>query len=913
MIIPLSLKAQYDIKGNVLNKTTLQPIAGVTIELRNITDSAILKTTSDKLGTFTFLSTINGKYQVYTNHIGFKKFNQEFEVQSKNKIIPILLEPAEISIEEVEISVNHAIVMKGDTMEFDSKNFTTKEFAEADELVAQIPGIQIDEEGNVTAHGESVTRIIVDGKEFFSTDPRIALKSLPAEIISKIQIIDEKSEQSRFSGFDDGKRSKVINIVTKPDKREGYFGKYNLGKGDTDKFSINASTNRFKHDLKFGFNLMANNLNETNFAEQGRGGVRKGNNNVDRGLSETYAIASNFSNTYFKKEMELSADYNFRSLNTLTNSLSNIEYLSTKQANQFRNQNQLADDLAKEHKFNSRIKWNIDSTNRIDFSPTLTYTSSLKDNSSSSLTTLNQESPINKSIRSNHSEGKNFAVGGNATYMHRFNKSGRTISLNINANKNSNDTEALNLATTSYFKNANLSRIDTNDNQNFTTGHGSGINTKISFTENISATSRLQANYNFRNTSNYSDKDTYEFLAETGQLGKLKDRLSNEFRNDYNYNSAGLSYIYNKKDSLRMQFGLNYQHGVRINDRTVPITLKTTADFYSFHPEFSMNYKFSKDRNFEFTYHTQTNTPSINQLQDFVNNQNELRISNGNPNLNQEYAHQFRVQYKDVNKIAGRTWTANMNFDYTNNKIVNSILMTDTSLVLFEDIILGAGGQYTVPQNVNGTYAFRASNSFGMPIKKLKINFNLFTRIFYNNDKAKLNGDLIDNQTYGFTQSLGLNSNFSKKYIFNVNYSIDSRTAKNALTPTQSYHTLNHKINTSVSLEWFKKVVMNSSILYLFNDGILNVPATETTIWNASIGYKILPKKNAEITLKAFDLLNNAQNINRRVNENNISETSSNTLTRYFALSATYNLRKFGKSTITPTKKSNKQSTGLHK
>src|SRR5690606_26943595 len=291
-----------------------------------------------------------------------------------------------------------------------ARNFSTREFADADELVAQVPGVMIDEEGNVSAHGEQVTKIIVDGKEFFSTDPRIALKSLPAEIISKIQIIDEKSEQARFSGFDDGTRNKVINIVTKPERRHGYFGKANAGMGMSDKFGLATNLNGFDGDKKLAINLMANNINETNFAEQGRGGGRRGNNNIERGLSDTYAAAANFTNTYLDKKLELSADYNFRSLSTATTSHSDIEYLLASQANQFRDQNQFTDILSREHKLNARLKWHIDSANRLDIVPNIRYLESGRAGNTDFVTTRDHN-PINSSIRSNSSDNSSLNIG----------------------------------------------------------------------------------------------------------------------------------------------------------------------------------------------------------------------------------------------------------------------------------------------------------------------------------------------------------------------------------------------------------------------------------------------------------------------------------------------------------------------
>src|SRR5690606_5218102 len=226
---------------------------------------------------------------VLATNISYQSFKSSVTLINKNIHIDISLESGEIALEEIEITGIPAVSLRGDTTEFDAKRFSTREYADADELVVQIPGVEMDEEGNVKAHGEEVTKIIVDGKEFFSTDPRIALKTLPAEIIDKIQLIDEKSEQARFSGFDDGERQKVINIVTKPNKKRGTFGKASSGYGDENKFALNTSVNRFDGDKKIAINLMANNVNETNFAEQGRGGSRQGNNNTDRGLSDTYA------------------------------------------------------------------------------------------------------------------------------------------------------------------------------------------------------------------------------------------------------------------------------------------------------------------------------------------------------------------------------------------------------------------------------------------------------------------------------------------------------------------------------------------------------------------------------------------------------------------------------------------------
>jgi len=895
----IDVYGQNNLTGNIIDKTSAKPIQGVTINVESLADSTKSVLSSNARGVFNKVNFKPGQYTVKVHYVGYKTERQSITFSGKPVHLLFRLEPSEIALEEVEITAPQMVSLRTDTMEFDARNFSTREFADSDELIAQVPGVMIDEDGNVSAHGEQVTKIVVDGKEFFSTDPRIALKSLPAEIISKIQIIDEKSEQARFSGFDDGTRNKVINIVTKPERRHGYFGKANAGVGAAEKFGVNANVNQFAGDKKLAINVMANNINETNFAEQGRGGVRRGNSNTDRGLSDTYAAAVNFTNTYLNKNLELSADYNYRSLATATTSISNIEYISTRKVNQFRDQHQFSDILGNEHKLNSRLRWNIDSANRLDIAPNIRYTTSGRE-IISDFRTLKEEAMLNSSDRSSHTNSSNFNFGGSLTYMHRFKKRGRTISLSMSGNKSSNEAEALSLAVTSYYKNDAVSRRDTNNNQSMTDGYGSGFRSRLAFTETISRASRLQANYSFRNTVGYSDRKTYEFLAETGQLGELRDRLSNAFRNDFVYHGGGLAYIYNKKDKIRVQAGLNYEHGVRKNDRTVPRPIYTVADFNSFLPSLTLVYHLSKERNLEVNYNTETRTPTINQLQDFINNANELNITNGNPNLNQEYAHLVKFQYKDVNKKTGRSLNTNIQFDYFNNKIINSILRPEKDTVLFPEtettprIILREGGRYVIPENKDGAYAFRARNSYGLPIKKWKLNLNFNTNVFYNNDYVILNEELLKDISYGFSQSFGFNSNIKKKYVIGLSYHINANYYENAAARVAKYNVYVHRISNNTTIELPKRFVVNSNLSYFFDTGFEESEPIKMTLWSASIGYKLFKKQNAELAVKGFDLLNNAKNVRRSVNDEAVTDVVSNTLTRYFLMSFSYNLRQFG-------------------
>ena len=886
--------AQKSISGKVQDKVSSRLLAGATVQLLVAKDSVIRAGTTGPSGVFTFENLPAGSYKLRASLLGYLSGAQAVQLSQVDLKTSISLDPSEIALEEIEVTATPSVAIRGDTTEYDATKFSTRDLADADELVVQIPGVEIDEEGNIKAHGEDVKKIIVDGKEFFSTDPRIALKTLPAEIIAKIQLIDEKSEQAKFSGFDDGQRSKIINIVTKPDKRKGTFGKASAGYGADNKFAVNSSLNRFDGDAKIAINLLANNVNETNFGEQGRGGRRRDNSNTDRGLSDTYAGAINYNNSLLDEKMDISGDYNFRSGNTDVISETRTEYILGNRKNQLQQRLASSTNKETEHKANARVRWKIDSTQRLDFSPHISFTETNHLSSSSSSSFFSSNDLLNSSERRNDNENSNLNFGGQLTYMYRFSKPGRTTSVAFSGNKSTNDALGENLALTKYYKDAVLSRVDTNNNHSFTDGYGSGYNGRLSLTESLSRLSRLQANYSLRTSQNYSDRKTFEWLAESGQLGELRDRLSNEFRNDYTYHQAGLSYAFNKRDSLRMQIGLNYQHGVRNNDRTFPVNLKTRADFGSFQPEFSLNYNFTKERRIELNYNTATRTPSIEQLQDYVNNQNELRITNGNPNLDQEYNHSVRLQYRDVKRATGQSFNSSFNLDYTNDKIINSVLLTDTAITLFDDVVLGAGGQYVVPVNVDGAWSLRWNNSIGLPIKKWKLNVNLNNNLFYTSNFAMLNEEFLSGYNYGFSQRIGINSNINKNFVSGINYRLNMTFTNNPIAETSTYNIYSHTLGHTLAYEFLGRMVFGSDLLYIYNSGVLDGPSAKTILWNASLGAKILKRKNARIELKGFDIFNQAQNINRRVTDIAVTDVMSNTLTRYFMLSFRYDLRSFG-------------------
>ncbi|MGJ1413967.1 outer membrane beta-barrel protein [Sphingobacterium multivorum] len=883
-------QAQQYITGKLLDNTTSQPIRGASITIIAVKDSSKVQVPTDILGRFSSSTLPNGDYLVSTQPMGYSMDLRRVKLIGQTIDLMFKLTNAEIVLDEINIS-SSSIQVKGDTLEFDTKKYITQDFADVDELVKQIPGVEIDEDGNVKAQGEPVNKIIIDGREFFSTDPKIALKNLPADVIAKIQIIDDKTEQAKFSGFDDGKRMKVINIVTKPDKRKSYFGKLSGGAGPDRKYAVNTQVTKMNPKRQYSIDINTNNVNQPNgFATRGNTRGRTG-----QGVTTRFNAGFNYLDRFFDDRMDFNANYTYNYTDNNIVSQNKTEYTAGNRANQINNQDQLNSTYDNNHAFSIRANWKIDSIQKLDFQPNFSYQSNDRNTSSTGNTLLNLAEMLNSSDRRNKSFGENFNWSGDLTYMRRLNKPGRTISFNFNGSFNSNKSHAENFALNSYYKEGLFSRVDTVNNRNYTMGDNNGFRSKIAYTEMLGKYSRLQGNYTFRNTARYSDRRTYEFLAETGQLGELKNRLSNEFRNDFVYHSGGVSYLFNKKDSIRFQIGLDYQTASQVNDKLFPNILTTKSRFNSLLPNLNFQYNFNKDTRVEFRYNAKTNTPSIEQLQDFIDNQNPLRISSGNPDLKQEYDHNLVVQFRSINKGSGRSFTSDITADFIEHKISNTIFTTDSAFTIAADVILGPGGQYIRPENFNGVYNLKWQNSLGYRLEPWKLNFNLNNNLYFNQNYTLLNLEKVNAQTYGVSQRVGVNTAFSKDVIIGLDYNGNIAFSKNSASEKSNYSVYKHTIGNSIALTLLKTWTLNSTFNYLYNGSILNSPSTTSLLWNVSIGKKLFKRRNAEINLTVFDLFNDNKNINQQVNDLWVRVSQSNAITRYAILSFTYHIRGLGR------------------
>ncbi|WP_051292641.1 TonB-dependent receptor [Olivibacter sitiensis] len=884
--------AQHTVQGIVADSTGLK-LQGATVRLQHKTDSGSIRQVQSVMGgAFTFTSVPEGAYIFSVRSLGYRTYIGEISVSANIKPIMVKLEIFTDSLPGVDIDVTPDVLIKGDTTEFNAAAFPTEPYADADALVVQLPGIEMDASGAITARGQSLNRIIVDGKEFFSTDPKVALKTLPADVISKVQLIEEKSEQSQLTGFDDGDRRMVLNIVTKPDRRHGYFGKIAGGGGSEERYNTGAAINVFDGNKRFSLNASSNNVNQEEFgmdASGPRGGRSGGSRGSDNGIATQHTVSLNYNNTFFGS-MDLNANYDYKNRDNevVTNSIR--ETLLGDNANQFRLANAENNVGSHAHALSFRAQ-RRDSIHRFTFQPQLSYTKNGSVNTSTNETWQEMQERLNASARTNENHSNNFALRGSLDYGVRLNRGGRSLSFHLDGNLSNNDSRSSVYSLNEFFSTA---RMDTVNNRGNTLGNGNTYNARASYTEPLSKSMRLMANYGLRSNRNYSDRETWRYLAETGQYDILDSLLSNEFRNEYTFHSAGASYQYTKGKAL-FDLGVDYQRAQMQNHRFFPVDRLTRRDFENYLPKANFTYRFSPEKTLKFNYNSRTNPPSINQLQDVINNQNPLNISTGNSNLKQETQQSFSLNYNMASRQSSVSLSAGINADFSANKVVNSTWIASRDTLIADGVLLGQGGQFTRPENVNGYYALRGNFSYGAPIKKLKLNMRLNTNLSQTHDVGYLNQQEVYSNRWVLGQGVSFNSRISQDIQYSASYNINYIVAENMSSTQQTSKNSNQRIGGDVTynLKGFRVV---SSFNYNINRGLGANYDRDFVLWNAALGKKLFKQQNAEITLTAFDLLKSNYSVRNSISERYIENSESNTLTQYFLLSFTYNLRQFGGS-----------------
>lgn len=901
------------LKGKVIEGTTKEGMIGANVLVKTITDSLLVATVTGADGAFEVARPNIPSVKIEISFLGFQKITKIHERGNPLDLGTLSLVEDSKLLNEVVIQGQVVVgEVKGDTTSFNANAFKTRENAEAEDLIRKIPGVTI-QNGQIQAKGEQVQRVLVDGREFFGSDPFLALRNLPADVIDRVEILDQRSDQSRLTGFDDGNYNRTINIVTRPDRNSGQFGRLYAGYGTDDRYSAGGNFNIFKGTRRISIIGLFNNINQQNFSSQdlvgvsGGGGGRPGaggggrpggfggggNNNFlvgqDNGIITTNSLGLNYSDKIGKK-MNFSGSYFFNSTQNNLSRLTNREIILSQTNRQFYEENLLNTIQNNNHRVNARIEYDINEKNSLIITPSInfqnnnTFTDRFGQNFNNAL------NPLSSTLTRSDAGTEGYNISNNLVYRYKLDKPGRTISTTVFTSWNKRDQLSQLIAANRDF----IRDIrDTINQETFGLSDGFNYRATLQFTEPVTPKSLLTASYQIGNNKTASDQRTFSKMPELGIM-VLDTALSNVFDNKFLIHRPSVGYSYNFKN-WNVNANLDYQYAVQDNQALFPLEGVFKRSFSNFLPGMNAFYRNQKNgTSVRIRYRTSTQEPAVSQLQNVINNQNPLQLSVGNPNLGQAFTHNLFTNFSKINLEKSRTFFTFLFASLTEDFIGSSSFIAQTDTLINGEVLLRPGGQFTRPENLGGRFNSRLFVTYGAPVKFIKSQFNMNSSVSFNRTPGMINMQRNVNDNIDLSQGLTLTSNISKDLDFTLSttgtYTIVNSSLQTTLN--NNYYIQNSNIRLYYSPNKGKLFVSNVVNNNLYRGLSANLDQS-VWLWNIEAGYRFTKGNKAELKVTIFDLLNQNNAISRVVSDVSIEDTFTRVLTRYGLLSFTYNIGNF--------------------
>ncbi|MEP7163155.1 MAG: outer membrane beta-barrel protein [Ferruginibacter sp.] len=900
------------VKGVAFDSNYKRPIELATVSLLEKKDSSLVSfTMTDNAGRFEFKNIRNGEYRLLITHVNYHNNNQLFTLGDHDKeadLGNIIMNDRSKTLNEVVVQTEAPpVTLINDTVQYNAGSFKTAPNANVEQLLKKLPGVKVDKDGTIKAQGEKVNRVLVDGKEFFGSDPKIATKNLPADAVDKVQVYDRQSDQAQLTGFDDGNYEKTINLKLKKDKKKGMFGKVSIGAGTNERYEGKFNINSFKGARQVSAIGMGNNSNaegfsfmdilnftgELNRMQRNNGGNLNINisgddaaamgagGNRDAGIKTAWGGGVNYNNIIGTK-VDLQSNYFYNRYNPNTESHIQRQYFLP-DSSYFFKQNSFVNNLNNNHRLNLNALYQADSMNSIRVTPSFTYQETNNRSQNDYQTMGENKTMTNEGFSNNSAANAGYNFRNDLAYRRKINRRGRTLSLSLQTSINkSNGNGALSSINKFYNPDGTLFKKDTINQQSNTAADLSGYTARIVYTEPLFRRSLLEFSAGKSYTRNNSEKITYDYNKLNGKHDQLNDQLTNDFKNDYGYTNAGIR-VRTQKRKYNYSFGATWQQatleGKVITGVKDSLISKT---FTNILPNARFQYNFSRFRRFSFNYAASTTQPDMSQLQPVTDNSNSLNIKEGNPNLKQEYTHNIQSNLEMVSPYKNKNLFFFFNMQATQNKIVNY------------DSISSLGVKTTKPVNVNGVYNLNGSISYAVPVRFLKASVEISSNVNYYNGKQFINRTANNIMAFSLGPELRLDMNPHNKLNVSLSAALNYNNTKYSLQAALNTTYFQQEYSSSIDWEMPKRFFFSTDFSYTINSQRAAGFNSKVPLWNASISKQMLKYNRGEIKLSAVDILNRNIGISRNSNQNYIEDSRVKTLRQFFMLSFTYSLSKTG-------------------
>lgn len=896
------------VKGLVTDTLNKQNLTNAVVSVLRAKDSVLVKfTRTNKEGSFNLPNISAGKYIVMVTYPSYADYIDIISVTEGSVTdlgkVPVITKATLLQEVIVKQTIG-SIRMKGDTTEYRADSFKVSANADVQELLRKMPGIQVNSKGEITAQGERVQKVLVDGEEFFSDDPAVVTKNLRADAVEKVQAFDKKSDQAVFTGIDDGQKIKTLNLTLKEDKKKGYFGKAEAG-GDFDKYGYGKLlANSFKGKRKISGYLTTDNtkFGSLNWNENQNYG---GNSNMTTEMTDDGGIMMwssgdefswgtgfprsitgglHFSNKWNKDKHNSNNTYQFNQLdvsginsNKTQNILPGADLISTSIQDQVSSR--------KRNKLTSTYEWQIDSSSSLKITARGSIVNSNNASNYFGRTITSDSVLLNQSNRLTSTVDENKTMNSTIFYRKRFKKIGRTISLNNEINYNDRADDGF-LTADNIFYDAlgNIVRRDNVDQQKTNKQIVTTINSTINYTEPLWKNTFLVLNYKLSVSRNDAERNTFAKNTANNKYENLVDTLSNHFIFNTTGHNGSVNIRYNVK---KFNFSIGTGLGT-VNYRLNDLVKKTDRNviFNNFIPAVTFNYTPKQQRRFNFSYNGSTRNPSLSQIQPIIDNIDPLNLTIGNPNLKQSFVHQFNLGGSDYKVLKSRRISFNVNFSKTENAISNSSFVDNQGRRINQAI------------NVAGNYSLSGRVGYGFEIiPSFNVGFDIGPRI--NQFANRVNG--IDNITKNRSTDFSINMGYWGDKWINF-YAYGSAVRNNSTTSIRpdistKFWSYNAYANLQFKLKKIKTYIDFDLNANIYEKTAVFADQRDVYIVNASARKVISKNDQWEIKASVNDLFNQNLGINRNVSSNFITETTNQTIQRYFLFSLIWNFSKNGKPT----------------
>jgi hypothetical protein len=903
--LPFCGMGQYAIKGVALDTLNNIPQRSASVVLFYAKDSVIAAyTRTSPSGEFSINMVDSGSYIIRVSSPGFAEYLDVITLSKPLTDIGIVpMVSNEHVLKEFVITRQiAAIKIKGDTTEYMADSFRTRDNATVEDLLKKLPGIQVDKNGKITAQGTEVKKILVDGEEFFSDDPKVVTKGLQADALNKVQVFDKKSDQAEFTGIDDGEKTKTINLELKEDKKKGFFGKIDAGGGNQGYFQNQGMVNAFKGKRQVSvFGIMSNTdkaglgWNDGNKFSGGNNYIYSddgdmmmpaaGNGDRDfagwngkyegEGLPKTWTNGAHFADKWQKDKYHLSGNYRFARQNVELSGENTSQYVlpdnkgfvQLAEKNQFSSTDRNGLDALFEMKIdsNTSIKISADGGNKFV-------------NSSSIFTTVS----VNEDLTPRNLNLRTIKSNVNATYLNssfllrkKFAKPGRSLSLDVRENYNVSRSIGYLLSYIEAADTGITGTVSTRTNQlKDNTSRTFLFSTKAVYTEPIyKKTMFLEFSYLL--TTNYSVAKFYSFDSTgVGEYNSVNDTFTSNYVFRVTNNRAGANYRYTK-DKFNFSFGSDISHA-DFQQYDFFNTRNLNRSYWNVFPAASLSYSIKKQTSISFNYRGNTRQPTIDQVQTLQQNTDPLNITEGNPNLRQEFANRFSLRFNDYKMLSSR-------YTYL------SVSYRTVSDAISSNIRASADGNRTQFINVDGNYSADIYASRGAKIKNTGIYLgghatgSLNHIINLINDTANIN----NNNSYGIGPTFDFE--IDDKLEISLNSEVTFNDNRSSISSfSSSYRLLSTDL--SASLELTQRLELGSSVDYMARQRTEIFDQNNNVIrWNAYASMKFLKKKNLVLQASIYDILNQNLGFSRESQNGIIRESRYNTIRRYALVNLVWN------------------------